>query len=86
MLSSVSIFLTHELRLLTNYNEHYLENIKIVKILLSQSKLQSKSLIFVKSMSNCVHRLYIKVGLLRHLQHLKCVLLPSFKSFLSHNY
>lgn len=37
MLSSVSIFLTHELRLLTNSNEHYLENIKIVKILLSQT-------------------------------------------------
>lgn len=73
MFSSVSIFWTHELRLLTNYNEHYLENIKMVKILLSQPKLQSKFLIFVKSMSNCVHRLYIKVALLRHVQHLKCV-------------
>lgn len=42
MLSSVSIFLTHELKLLTNYNEHYLENIKIVKIAVKISHICKK--------------------------------------------
>lgn len=42
MLSSVSIFLTHELKLLTNYNEHYLENIKVVKIAVKISHICKK--------------------------------------------